>query len=244
VELVAVESLPLVAVLVFDTSGSVEGMKLVALRAAGEAFVAGMRPQDEIGLVTFSHEVRLVIRPTTDRGGLQRALRDLAARGPTALWDALYAGLLLVPERSRALVLLFSDGEDNLSLLEEADLRTEAERSNAVVHAVGVRSPAVPAPLGPRGRPRDETEPDHVRALRQTAEATGGRFWIAESPARLTEAFSRIVAAMNTRYVLRYEPRGGVTEGWHRIDLRLRGVNGEVRARRGYFRAGRPSPIQ
>jgi hypothetical protein len=74
--------------------------------------------------------------------------------------------------------------------------------------------------------------------VRQTAEATGGRYWTADSPARLTEAFAAIVAAMNTRYVLRFEPTSRAAAGWHRLDLRLKGAKGEVRARRGYFRSG------
>jgi hypothetical protein len=50
VELVAVEALPLTAILAFDTSASVEGEKLVALRRASEAFLDGLRPEDEIAL--------------------------------------------------------------------------------------------------------------------------------------------------------------------------------------------------
>jgi VWFA-related protein len=232
VELVAVESQPLAALLVLDTSNSVEGAKLAALRSAGEAFLTGLRPQDAIGLVSFSHELRLLAAPTRERPPVRAALAAMRAQGGTAVWDALHAALLLLPPRSRSLVVVFSDGIDNLSFLDESQVRSEAERSNALVHVVGVRSddPAQRAP-----------EPEHLRALRQTAEATGGRLWAAESPEHLQEAFAAIVAAMNTRYVLRYEPSSGPAAGWHEIELRLRGARGEVRARRGYLRRA-PAP--
>jgi len=240
VELVAVESLPLTALLVFDTSASVVGAKLTALRRASEAFLDGLRPEDELGLLSFSHEVRWQARPTRDRDAVRRALLACQASGGTALWDGLHAGLVLLPTRARSLVVVFTDGEDNMSWLEEAQVRAAARVSNAVIHVVGLRSGTEvdPAFFAKHGR---GVEPDHVRAVRATAEVTGGRFWTAESPARLRAAFAAIVAAMNTRYVLRFEPSARSGPGWHPIQLRLRGVKGEVRARGGYFRGPIPS---
>jgi hypothetical protein len=95
--------------------------------------------------------------------------------------------------------VLFTDGEDNTSLLGERELRAAAKRSNATVHVVGLRD-ASASPTAP--------ESAQVRALREIAQASGGRFWTAESPARLREAFAAIAASMGERYVLRYEPQG------------------------------------
>jgi VWFA-related protein len=242
VELVAVEALPLTALLAFDTSSSVEGEKLAALRRASEAFLDGLRPADEIGIVAFSHEVRWLARPTQDRDAVRRALAACRARGGTSLWDGLHAALGLLPPQVRSLVVIFTDGEDNMSWLDEGQVKAAAQRSNAVIHAVGLRPeepPPQPEPF-PRGSlvPTSPPELEQVRALRQTAEMTGGRFWTAESPDRLRQAFAAIVAAMNSRYVLRFEPAAGSAPGWHAIQLRLRGAKGDVRARAGYFRRG------
>ena len=242
VELVAVEALPLTALLAFDTSSSVEGEKLAALRRASEAFLDGLRPADEIGIVAFSHEVRWLARPTQDRDALRRALAACRARGGTSLWDGLHAALGLLPPQVRSLVVIFTDGEDNLSWLDEGQVKAAAQRSNAVIHAVGLRPeepPPQPEPF-PRGSLVLTSPPEleQVRALRLTAEMTGGRFWTAESPDRLRQAFAAIVAAMNSRYVLRFEPAAGSAPGWHAIQLRLRGAKGDVRARAGYFRRG------
>jgi VWFA-related protein len=244
VELVAVEALPLTAILAFDTSSSVEGEKLAALRRASEAFLDGLRTEDEIGIVAFSHEVRWLARPTKDRDAVRRALAACRARGGTSLWDGLHAALGLLPPQVRSLVVIFTDGEDNLSWLDERQVKAAAQRSNAVIHAVGLRPeelPPLPAPF-PRGSPIPQSPPEleQVRALRLTAEMTGGRFWTAESPDRLRQAFAAIVAAMNSRYVLRFEPAAGSAPGWHAIQLRLREVRGDLRARAGYFRRGGP----
>ena len=234
VEIAAVESLPVTTLLVFDTSGSVEGGKLGALRDAGERFLADLRPENEIGLIGFSHEVRFLARPSPDRASLRHGLEAMLASGGTAAWDALYTALAVLDTRSRMVVILFTDGEDNMSFLGPAQVKTVAERSNALVQVVGFKPPAS---RGMRGEVVEAPEPEHLRALRQVAEATGGRFWDAGSPDRLGTAFAAIVAAMNTRYVLRYEPARTPRPGWHRIELRLRGQKGDVHARRGYWRA-------
>jgi len=138
-ELLSTESRPLRAVLVFDTSSSMAGNRLLALRAAAEAFLNGLRPADEAGLVAFSEDVVWLAEPTADKAKVRQALARLGATGATAVYDALYAAITLSEGERRALIVLFTDGEDNTSWLGEADLRTVAQRSNALVHVVGWR---------------------------------------------------------------------------------------------------------
>jgi Ca-activated chloride channel family protein len=161
----------------------------------------------------------------------------LEASGSTAALDALYAGLILPPTHGSTLIVLFSDGRDNQSWLDHRQLRAAAERSLAQVHVVGLRA-AAPS-LGVRALPTLPPEPAHIGALREIAEITGGRYWEAETPERLTHAFAAIAEAMGQRYVLRYEPQGPKQPGWHRIELRLRAHKGDVHARRGYWMATR-----
>jgi VWFA-related protein len=231
VELLTAASRPLSALMVFDTSSSMTGARLEALREAGAAFLDGLRPADAAGLVAFDEDVVWLAEPTPDKAVARRALSRLRAQGWTAVFDALYAGILLSDGELPPLVVLFTDGEDNMSWLSVADLRLVAERSNALVHVVGWRPPLSPA--APR-LPPVLTESPQERSLREIAEAAGGRFWSADSPARLREAFGAIADAMGHRYVLRYEP-GTAHPGWHRIEARLRGVKGQVQVRRGYW---------
>ena len=244
VELLAVEKVPLTTLLVFDTSDSVRGEKLRALRAAAGAFLDGLRPIDEAGLIAFSEELRWLARPTTDKEAVRRALSRLEAKGATAVWDALSAGMTLLPTAARSLVVVFSDGQDNLSWLDAEQVRAQAARSNALVQVVGLTAvaeavdPSLGAralPLGARARP--VVDPAYVEDLRRVAELTGGRFWAADSSARLTDAFRDIIEAMNTRYVLRFDPGPDARPGAHRLEVRLKGVKGDVRARQGYWRA-------
>lgn len=231
-ELLAAESRPLRAVLVFDTSSSMVGERLAALRAAGEAFLDGLRPADEAALLGFSEEIAWLVPPTPDKAAVRSALGRMEATGATAVFDALYAAIALSEVGQRPLIVLFSDGEDNLSWLGARELRDTAERSNALVHVVTWRAPA---PVPGRGSAAAAFAPEHEDALRRIAEATGGRFWWADSPARLRAAFTEIADTMRHRYVLRYEPEGVARLGWHRIELRLKGRKGEAHSRPGYW---------
>lgn len=242
VELVTSDQFPLVAVLAFDSSGSVAGPKLAALQAAGTAFLDGLKRTDEAALVTFNEEVRWASEPTTDRQRVKTALSSVQARGGTAVLDGLFTAVTLPVSKARSLVVLFSDGEDNQSWLSDAQVKTVAERSNALVHVVGIARPSPRPVRGVAYREellRRSPEAPHDRALRLIAEATGGRFWTAESPDRLRQTFAAIAEAMNHRYILRFEPQSGRKPGWHRLELKLRGKSGRIEARRGYWAAPR-----
>ncbi len=227
-ELLAAASRPLCALMVFDTSNSMAGDRLDALRAAGVAFLDGLRPTDRAGLLAFNEDVVRLAESTADRPAVRRALGGLRAVGTTSVFDALYAGILVSSAEPRPLVVLFTDGEDNTSWLSGSDLKLVAERSNVLVHVVAWRPRREVYPS-----PSEETPQERV--LREIAEAAGGRFWDADSPERLQRAFAAIADALGHRYVLRYEPTGVERRGWHRIETRLRGVTGDVHVRRGYW---------
>jgi hypothetical protein len=127
-------------------------------------------------------------------------------------------------------------------------LRVVAERSNALIHVVGLKpsndggAPLPSVDLSGRMLPMtgsSSMEFLHTWGMRQIAESTGGRYWEAESPARLKSAFAAITETMAQRYILSYEPQGVKQPGWHEIELRLIGRTGDVHARRGYWVAGR-----
>lgn len=236
VEVVAAELLPLSTFLVLDASGSVAGEKLAKLQTAATALVRGLRPEDEAALLLFDEEVSLRVAPTVDRARLERALRGIRPRGATALLDALYAGVMLASDRARSLMVLFTDGEDNLSWLGAEQLKRVLLESNVLLQAVGM----VPAPPPSyRASPFNPGEPPaeapHARTLRDLAEATGGRFWPAAEPDQLATAFQEILEAMKTRYILRFEPEGARREGLHQLEVRLTRRKGTVHARKTYF---------
>lgn len=240
VSVVGLEEVPLRAVLVFDTSSSVTAEELEHLRAAARVFLSGLQPEDEASLLAFSHELRLHTAPTGDPRPLAGALDELRPSGGTALFDALFAALELVEQGGgRPAVVVFTDGEDRLSWLGAAEVLQRAGESNALVYsvAVGEERRLTVGPAGPLSfaTPQKEKGQRH-ELLEELASVTGGRVRELESSDGLEEAFQEIFDELQTRYLLRYSPRGVDEEGWHELEVRLKGRKGKVRARRGYYR--------
>lgn len=229
VEIASAGALPLLAVLAFDASGSLAGERLRALRVASQALTASLKPEDEVALFTFAEEIDWWVRPTRDKARVTSALERLTVGGGTAVVDAVYAAVTLPVTKARSLVVLFTDGEDNMSWLSWREVQLIAERSNALIHVVSMQKAGAAASV----------KSDHPWAMCQIAEATGGRCWEAASTERLRGAFGAIAEAMSNRYVLRYEPQNVKRPGWHGVEVRLRGPKADVHARRGYWVADR-----
>jgi hypothetical protein len=64
--------------------------------------------------------------------------------------------------------------------------------------------------------------------------ATGGRTYRAGPDANIHDMLAEAIAEFRTRYVLRYRPTGVARDGWHEIDVTVKGKGYDVRHRRGY----------
>lgn len=124
--------------LVVDTSGSMQGAKLEAARAALHEFLGQIKgDQERVGLVEFSSTVNNIDELTelrVNRDQLRRTIDALQAGGNTALLDGVrtaYARLQALndPERINAIVVM-TDGRENASSVSLQQLRREIERGN------------------------------------------------------------------------------------------------------------------
>lgn len=219
--------IPITATLVLDVSGSVEGERLKHLREAGHAFLGHLAAEDVVGVLGFSHRLRLAAPHSGDVAAARRALDQFRPEGETALYDALYASLLLPVRPGPRLIVAFTDGQDTISWVNVYQLRAVAEATNAVLHVVGMWQPRQPdhesSPINTPGNP-----------LEPVVAATGGRLWNAKDD-DLAQTFVRVLGEHRSRYLLAYEPTGVSRVGQHKLDVRLRKARGDVRARSGYF---------
>jgi VWFA-related protein len=216
-ELVPTEDVPTSAVLVLDTSVSVSGARLVQLREACAAFVRRLAPRDEALLLTFASTVALRAAAGADRADLERALAGTEAGGRTALFDAVFSGLLMAPTLpGRPVLVVFSDGVDTVSWTGGSDSLALARQSSTLVYAVGVASDL----------------------LQEVVDATGGRT-LSDSGKGLDAAFLRVLDDLRHRYLLRFVPAEG-GPGWRPVEVKLRHARADVRHRPGYQR--RPNP--
>ena len=227
VQSILVEQVPLDVTLILDTSTSVVGRRLERLQEAATRLLEGLRPGDRAGLLTFAHRVTREQPLTTDLKAVAESVGRITGLGSTALHDAVFAGLLQPPAADRrAVLVLFSDGLDNISWLSSKQMLYAAKRSSAIVYAVAEDISAA--------APRDL---DAARALlKDLTNDTGGRVWWVPDPEQFGEAFGQILQDITTRYVLVYQLDGVPDDSWHTISVTLTRARGEVSARPGYFR--------
>lgn len=259
---VSIEEVPFSMLLALDASASMEGRPLRDLREAAVAALDALRPNDRAAILTFAETIHRAAGWQPQGPALVEAVRGIAASGGTALFDAAFTALSVRdpdPGR-RALVLLFSDGDDTSSWLPAAAAIDKAGRTDAVVYSVAVgdgrgRSGNRDVPIFGRGGivAAPGAAPNrrllHRSGIRLTqsaslieqspflpalSERTGGEAFTAESTDRLRDAFTRIVMDFRSRYLLSYVPKGVDAPGWHRIEVKSRA--GRVRARPGYQR--------
>jgi VWFA-related protein len=217
VTLLGTGSLPLDVILTLDISASLPAERLDALRAASGELLGALDHADRAALITFSHAVRRAQALTADVALVRGALQAATPSGATSLVDAMYAAIAMVePGERRTLAIVFSDGIDTASWLQPEQVIRAAQLSETVVYAVST-APTWQTPA----------------ALRDVTSATGGRLFEVDSKA-LSKSFVRILDEFRQRYVLSYTLPGAPSQGWHRLDVRVKKRGTTVKARTGY----------
>ena len=221
VDLVSFQQIPLNVILALDTSGSVIGDRLDDLRRACAALLGRLTVEDKVALLTFSHVVSVRQRLTSEIALVRGALEDAPPAGDTALVDGTYTAMLLEqPDGARNLLIVFSDGLDTASWLAPERVLESARRADVVVYAAASR------------------EAEESPFLEDVTKLTGGGLVKLQSSKDLSATFLRILDEFRNRYLLSYSPSGVPASGWHKLDVRLKGRRGTLKARAGYQAGG------
>jgi VWFA-related protein len=244
VDSATLDSLPISVFLVLDVSDSVAGEELGHLIDAGQQLVQSLHPEDQASLITFSEEVLVNVPTTGDVASVGKALAALEGNGATSMNDAIHVALNLRPlDTSRSVIIVFTDGADNMSWSRPDALLDEVKKTPVVIHAIELQTdktsallPKSPALLSQgfieRGR-------DHVPVLEALTLEAGGRVWSAKSSRDLKALFTQVLEEMRARYLLTYTARGVPQDGWHTLKVSLKNASGDVTARPGYFVSGK-----
>ncbi len=221
----AAEETPFAAVILIDSSGSMESRVSMA-RSAAIRFLDGLRGSDIAAVYHFDSKVDLIQDFSASRDIAERVF-DLKADGMTVLNDAVFQAANLLgkrPETRRAIIVL-SDGEDTKSgHSAEAALRA-ALAAGATIYTVDMSSPD-------EGNSRRGM---NQAVLKNFASRSGGTFVAAAGGQALRDAFKRIVQELGSQYTLAYQPRESNKDGkWHAIEVRIDKPGLTIRARKGY----------
>jgi VWFA-related protein len=217
---------PITVVVMLDTSGSMTA-NIDLLKVAAERFALRLLPADRARIGSFSDKIIISPEFTGDRDELLRVLReDIRFGNPTFLWDATWDSMeALAPESGRRVVLVFTDGDDQISV--RTGFRQVLERArneDFMIYAIGLQSQML-------GR---STRPD--RNLRRLAEETGGGYFELKRTADLNTTFSRVADELHRQYVLGFSPKN-LDGKVHQIEIKTRVSGMTVRARKSYLAA-------
>jgi VWFA-related protein len=156
------ERVPVSLGILLDTSGSMEGEKILAAREALERFLSLMNdPQDEVFLYRFDNAPQLVEGWTHDKARISEALYRIRPHGSTSMYDAVVEATQLVQQghnRKKALVII-SDGNDTNSRTDVFSVKQMIRETEVLVYAVGIDSQPT--------RPYDVRIPDLAPQQRQ-----------------------------------------------------------------------------
>jgi len=135
------ERVPVSLGIVLDTSGSMEGEKMVAARQALLRFLFELLgPEDEVFLYRFDSRPVRLHGWTTDRDRIASEIRRIQPRGATTLYDAVSEAVPMAAtgrHRKKA-ILIISDGNDTSSYTRVSELKKIIRESEVLVYAIGI----------------------------------------------------------------------------------------------------------
>jgi VWFA-related protein len=223
IETLSVERLPIDVTLLLDVSASVAGFRLEELKKSVLDTAQALRPEDRLRLIAVQQELTEVF--PFEPGGSRPPVAGLRAAGGTALYDGVAAALMRAAEPDRRqLIVVYTDGDDTISVLPFETVREIVGFADAVVQFVVSGNPfgsaRQPTPTSPR--------------LREIAARSGGQVFTMNTATGATDALTQAIDDFRTSYVLRYMPAGVAKGGWHDLTVTVASGPYDVRARKGY----------
>jgi Ca-activated chloride channel homolog len=212
----------------FDTSNFMYRGFVYAEDAIAD-FVRGLDRADSVAVYTFSRNLSRAGILSRDHADAISGLRKAVAGDDTALYNALLLTLrdaAKVP--GRKVVIVFSNGPDNASMVAPDDVRAVAEDEGIPIYVIST----------------NEVNKDPISSgvFRRLSQRTGGKAYWAKTWQRQVEAFEDIREDIGNSYTVTYYPAPNPNDGFRKISVEI--VNDpskkyRVRSRPGY----RPSRV-
>ena len=213
------DQLPLSLVLLFDLTDTVHPV-LIHLSGGAAAVLRHLRPQDEVAVMSFSSQARLVQPFTRDRMTAVEGIDDASASydksEPTFLfedlWEAAQQSSTTRLSDARRVQIWITDGSAN----DQDSERHLAQHAPAVLHNEGaatdalLHSQAVVSALIERGPQPLST--GHYGAIERFADLTGGPV-VQATEADIDGRMAALLDTLRQRYTLGYRPSQSRPDG-------------------------------
>jgi Ca-activated chloride channel homolog len=207
----------------FDTSNYMYRGFVYASDAIAD-FVRGLDRADSVAIYTYSRNLSRTAPLSRDRGDAITGLRKAVAGDDSALYNALLLTLrdaAKVP--GRKVVIVFSNGPDNASMVAPDDVRAVAEDEGIPIYVISTNEVS--------------KDPISSGVFRRISTRTGGKSYFAKTWQKQVEAFEAIREDLGNSYTVTYYPQTNPNEGFRKISIEVPSDTGRkyrIQARPGY----------
>lgn len=238
--------LPLRIALLLDTSNSIRPRLKFEKDAAMDFLNKVIRRDKDLAfLMTFDNEPQVIQDYTYDVDLLTSAIEQQRAGGGTALNDAIYMAaeklahppVPVGPETEvRRVIVVISDGDDNLSDRALSDAIDASIRSEVAVFTVSTSTDWLA--IDDASHPSKYHVEGGDKVLQQFADQTGGHAFFPYRVDDLAQSFLDIGTELRSQYFIAYAPNNPPQAGVYRkiqVETDRKGLT--VRTRKGYYAA-------
>ena len=245
IEFFAPQTAPFNLVLVLDLSGSIKD-KIEVVKAAAVKFLDVLGPQDKVGVVTFTEDIRVISQLTNNRDELRRRIKAIEpTNGGTSFYEAMWFSMLDTlrgTKGQRNAIVVMTDGVDSSldrynplqSRVSFEQLARRLEESDVLVFPIYLDTEY--EEVFERGNSTSEAYALSRGQLERLAEVSGGQIFKAEKVGDLSGVYKQVAAAIRTVYSVGYYPTNAEHDGtFRRVKVIVNRGDAAVRTRRGYY---------
>jgi VWFA-related protein len=207
----------------FDTSNYMYRGFVFAQDAITD-FIRSLEGANKVAFYSYSRDLSRNSALTADRAQVLRGVRSTVAGDDAALYNCL---LMTVEDAARysgrKVVVVFSNGPDNASLVPPEDVAELAQSTGTIIYMISTREA--------------QLEPISTAVFERMSKATGGKAYFARSWGDEKKAFAFIQEDLAHLYSLSYYPQPNPSTGWRTITVKLVGKDLQkyhIRTRAGY----------
>jgi Ca-activated chloride channel homolog len=207
----------------FDTSNYMYRGFVYASDAIAD-FIRGLDRADSVAVYTYSRNLNRAAPLSKERTDAIGGLRKAVAGDDSALYNCLLLTLrdaAKVP--GRKVVIVFSNGPDNASMVAPDDVRAVAEDEGIPIYVISTNEV--------------NKDPISSNVFKRISNRTGGKSYFARTWQKQVEAFEAIREDLGNSYTVTYYPQANPNEGFRKITVEIVSDVGKkyrVQSRPGY----------
>lgn len=213
--------------ILFDTSNYMYRGFVFAQDSISD-FIRSLETVDKVAFYSYSRNLSRAEPLTTERSQVLRGVRSTVAGDDAALYNCL---LMTLKDGAkypgRKVVVVFSNGPDNVSVVPPEDVAELAQSVGIPVYMVSTAEAKL--------------EPVSTAVFERMSAATGGKAYFAKNWSDEKRAFASIRNDLGHLYSISYYPAANPNHGWRSLNVKLVGEHMKkfhIRTRSGY----RPQP--